>query len=238
MIRQCVTCGDPADDGKRCRFCETFQVSRSAAPNSVVRRRVMRELDDANARAETWIIIADSSMREARWWRRCAGALAVAMLAALVFAVMMLNALPSASAATVSAEPPKSRLDRELARVCPSFRVMPRRHCLGWLRVAQCETGGQQWSVTVRSMRQIRWRYNGRSGFDGGLQFSPRTWRGNIGRVPARRLTRAQWIARERGRYRYAWAAPSAVQILAADALRVRPGANGLGNWPACGGWW
>lgn len=33
-----------------------------------------------------------------------------------------------------------------------------------WDRLAQCESGG-------------RWNYNGGSGYDGGLQFSPSTWR-------------------------------------------------------------
>jgi hypothetical protein len=102
------------------------------------------------------------------------------------------------------------------------------------MRVAQCETGGQQRSITYRSLRQIRWRYDGRSGYDGALQFSPRTWRASVGRIPARRLTRAQYVARRAGLYAFAFDAPPAVQVLASDALRVRPD-GGLGQWPDCG---
>lgn len=123
-------------------------------------------------------------------------------------------------------------LEADLRASCPMPKVMTRRHCVRWLQVAQCETGGQQRRVTHRSFHQIRWRYNGSSGYDGALQFSPRTWRGNIGRIPARKLTRLQRIQRAKGRYAYAYNAPPSVQILAAEVLRKRVN---LGQWPSCG---
>lgn len=237
MIRQCVTCGDQAaGGGKLCPFCERFGVSRSAAPNPVIRRRVMREIEAHEARAQGWAKVADASMREARWWRRCAGAMLVATIAALAFAVMMLNALPSASASPAPRGLVDVRAERLLQAWCPAS--MPRRHCVGWMRVAQCETGGQQIAVSYRSLRQIRWRYNGASGYDGALQFGARTWRASVNRIGARKLTREQYAARERGAYGLAFMAPPAVQVLAADALRVRTDGGGLGHWPSCGGRW
>lgn len=112
---------------------------------------------------------------------------------------------------------------------------MTRRQCVRWVRVAQCESGGQQWRVTLRSMRQIGWHIN--RAYDGGLQFSVRTWRGNVGRIPSRFLTRYQRIQRNRGRYAFAYSAPPSVQILAAEVLRKRIGGNPhqSAGWPTCG---
>ncbi len=234
MTRHCVTCGDASGDAKLCAFCERFGVSRSAAPNPVIRRRVMRALDTASDLAMQWADAADRARAEARWWRKCTAAMAIVALAAVFFGVMMLNALPSAQGAVRS----DAQAARVMAAWCPSQRAMTRRVCVRWLRVAQCETGDPaDRGVTAESLRRIQWRYNGASGFDGGLQFSVRTWRGNVGRVASWRLTWLQRRARERGEYVFAYAAPPAVQMLAAEALRVRPG-GGLGHWPRCGARW
>ena len=69
-----------------------------------------------------------------------------------------------------------------------------------WDRLALCESGG-------------RWDYNGSSGYDGGLQFSPATWN-----------------AMQTG-YAFAWQAPREIQIAAAQKLQAR---SGWGQWPAC----
>ena len=69
-----------------------------------------------------------------------------------------------------------------------------------WDRLALCESGG-------------RWDYNGGSGYDGGLQFSPATWN-----------------AMQTG-YAFAWQAPREIQIAAAQRLQAR---SGWGQWPAC----
>ena len=69
-----------------------------------------------------------------------------------------------------------------------------------WDRLSLCESGG-------------RWDYNGSSGFDGGLQFSPATWNA---------------MATD---YAFAWQAPREVQIAAAQRLQAR---SGWGQWPAC----
>lgn len=69
-----------------------------------------------------------------------------------------------------------------------------------WDQLASCESGQ-------------RWDYNGPSGYDGGLQFSPSTWNAmNTG-------------------YDFAWQAPREVQIAAASRLQAR---SGWGQWPAC----
>ena len=69
-----------------------------------------------------------------------------------------------------------------------------------WIQLSYCESGG-------------RWDYNGASGYDGGLQFSPGTWNSmNTG-------------------YQYAWQAPMEVQIEAGKRLQAR---SGWGQWPAC----
>jgi len=69
-----------------------------------------------------------------------------------------------------------------------------------WDKLALCESGG-------------RWDYNGASGFDGGIQFSPATWN-----------------AMQTG-YPFAWQAPREVQIAAGQRLQAR---SGWGQWPAC----
>ncbi len=68
-----------------------------------------------------------------------------------------------------------------------------------WDRVAACESGG-------------RWNYNGGSGFDGGLQFLPSTWRAMGGTRYAP----------------YAHQATRLQQIAVASTMS-------LSNWPVCG---
>lgn len=158
----------------------------------------------------------------------------VAIIALIIATCVAFALTPGDASASASV----SRREAAIRATCPRAAVMPRKHCIAWLRVAQCETGDpKDRGVTAASVRRIMWRYNGASGYDGGLQFSVRTWRGNIGRVPARRLTRSQRMARVRGAYPLAHRAPAPVQILAADALRVRPD-GGMGHWPVCGRRW
>lgn len=173
----------------------------------------------------------DQARRDRRWAQFCA----VLAIACGMFGLMMLNALPSAhGAAPVARSVVDTRAERVLRAWCPSS--MSRARCVRWMRVAQCETGDPaDRGVTYRSLMRIRWRYNGSSGYDGALQFGVRTWRGNIGRVAARSLTRAQYVARARGRYAFAYSAPPAVQVLTAEALRTRRDGGGLGHWPRCG---
>lgn len=131
-------------------------------------------------------------------------------------------------------------LNRELARVCPRMKIMRRSTCKRWLLVAQCESGGQQRTITLRSLRQIDWKYNGKSGYKGGLQFSPRTWSSNVHRIKSRHLTRAQRKQRSMGRYNNAFQSPPSIQILAADVLRQRIGGSPhrTSGWPSCGARW
>lgn len=69
-----------------------------------------------------------------------------------------------------------------------------------WYRVARCETTGPDWY------------YNGPSGFDGGLQFSPSTWLSYGG-----------------GKFaQYAYLATPMQQIAIASHMN-------LGHWPVCG---
>lgn len=159
------------------------------------------------------------------------------MMGATIALIVTLALMSAGAEARADTTRPPSRVERTLRAVCPKPSAMPRPRCVRWLRVAQCETGGQQRRITHRSLRQIRWRYDGPSGYDGGLQFGVRTWRGNIGRVAVRDLTRAQHTARRRGSYRVAHRAPASVQILAAEELRVRPD-GGLSHWPSCGSRW
>ena len=71
-----------------------------------------------------------------------------------------------------------------------------------WDRLAQCESGQ-------------RWSYNGGSGYDGGLQFLPSTWRAYGG-----------------GRYApYAWQASRAQQIDIAERVLADVGWRA---WPTC----
>lgn len=71
-----------------------------------------------------------------------------------------------------------------------------------WYDLAQCESGG-------------RWDYNGSSGYDGGLQFHPDTWRRN---KPA-------------GYPAYAYQASPQQQIEVGKAVQRRAG---WGAWPSC----
>ena len=71
-----------------------------------------------------------------------------------------------------------------------------------WDRLAQCESGQD-------------WDYNGSSGYDGGLQFLPSTWRAYGGREFAE----------------YAWQASRAEQIIVAERVRADVG---WGAWPTC----
>lgn len=161
--------------------------------------------------------------------RRVTWVLVASMLG--IMAAMLLTSGP-APAATCKE---RCQLNRAITATCPSTRHMTRPHCIRWIEVAQCEAGGQQRSVTLRSIRQIGWRTN--KAYDGGLQFSVRTWRGNIGRVAARKLTRRERLHRNAGRYRFAYGAPARVQILAAEVLRLRLGGNPhqSAGWPSCG---
>lgn len=153
----------------------------------------------------------------------------------------MTLAQSSSSATPASSEASsRSQLDRALDAICPVYPAMTRPRCIQWVQVAQCETGGQQRRVTLRSLRQIQWRYNGRSGFDGALQFKPSTWISNVHRIAARKLTRYQRMKRAAGHYNYAYRSPASVQILAAEVLRIRIGGNPAqtAGWPHCGAWW
>lgn len=75
-----------------------------------------------------------------------------------------------------------------------------------WLELAVCESGMNG---------EPRWDYNGSSGFDGGLQFHPRTW---------------AWLAPE-GFPSYAHEASPEDQIAVAEIVLDR---QGWGAWPAC----
>jgi len=74
------------------------------------------------------------------------------------------------------------------------------------------------WYAIAQCESGGRWTYNGSSGFDGGLQFLPTTW-----------------TALHMG-YAYAWEAPAAVQIAAAEKLLAGVGGRGWTQWPVC--WW
>jgi Transglycosylase-like domain len=71
-----------------------------------------------------------------------------------------------------------------------------------WDRLARCESGG-------------RWNYNGSSGYDGGLQFLPSTWRSY----------------KPSGYPSYAWQASREQQIVVAKKVLSDAG---WGAWPAC----
>jgi len=91
-------------------------------------------------------------------------------------------------------------------------------HLSVWTRVADCETGDGDGRPPYRAV----WSYNGRSGFDGGLQFHPDTWR------------RAKALRSVRGvayRYSFAYLAPAWVQIRVADAWLA---VTSWKQWPAC----
>lgn len=86
-----------------------------------------------------------------------------------------------------------------------------------WNAIADCETGGD--STPGRAPYRARWSYNGRSGFDGGLQFHPSTWR--AAKTPVR-AARA---------YAYAWQAPPWVQVAVARSWLRR---TSWSQWPVC----
>ena len=71
-----------------------------------------------------------------------------------------------------------------------------------WDNVAWCESGGN-------------WGYNGSSGYDGGLQFHPGTWRGFGGQEFAE----------------FAWQATREQQIIVAERVLD---SQGWRAWPAC----
>lgn len=87
-----------------------------------------------------------------------------------------------------------------------------------WIRMADCESGDGDGRWPYRAT----WDYNGRSGFDGGLQFLPSTWR------MAKRLPEVRGFAY---RYGYAYHAPAWVQIRVADNWRRY---TSWAQWPAC----
>jgi len=71
-----------------------------------------------------------------------------------------------------------------------------------WVAIASCESG-------------IDWAYNGSSGFDGGIQFHPGTWRANrLAGYPA-----------------YAWQASAFQQLVVGEIVLAR---DGWQQWPAC----
>ena len=82
------------------------------------------------------------------------------------------------------------------------------RYRADWDAIAKCESGG-------------RWHYNGPSGFDGGLQFLPSTWRSVM-------------KASGYGFARYAYQATRRQQIAAAEYLIGPMGANPWRQWPYC----
>jgi resuscitation-promoting factor RpfA len=82
----------------------------------------------------------------------------------------------------------------------PADRIEPPRSL--WDDLAACESGEQ-------------WDYNGPSGFDGGLQFAPSTWRGSGGEEFAD----------------YAWQATRDEQIIVAERLLAE---QGWQAWPGC----
>lgn len=95
------------------------------------------------------------------------------------------------------------QIQEALARAQQSA-AQPTRNSQGsvWDRLAECESGQ-------------RWSYNGGSGYDGGLQFLPSTWRAYGGREYAE----------------YAWQASRAQQIDIAERVLDDVG---WGAWPTC----
>lgn len=87
-----------------------------------------------------------------------------------------------------------------------------------WLKLADCETGDGDGRPPYRAV----WDYNGRSGFDGGLQFLPSTW------SMAKQLPEVRGFAR---RHAFAYQAPAWAQILVAQAWLKR---TSWAQWPAC----
>lgn len=89
-----------------------------------------------------------------------------------------------------------------------------------WIAIADCETGAD--STPGRAPYRARWSYDGRSGFDGGLQFLPSTWRSARSASDVRRLAAP---------YRYAWQAPASVQVAVARSWLRR---TSWRQWPRC----
>lgn len=183
----------------------------------------------------------DQRRRDKQRAERVSWALVGVML--IVMVIMFIAAREPDPADAAAPRPPcrsqACQVEQRLRAVCPSQPgAMTRRTCRRWVQVAQCETGGQQRSITLRSIVQIRWRLN--AYHDGGLQFTPSTWTSNVSRIPARQLTRTERRARDAGRYHHAYAAPPSVQVLAADVLRLRIGGDPhqSAGWPVCGAWW
>lgn len=88
-----------------------------------------------------------------------------------------------------------------------------------WRRIADCETGGDEYG---RPPYHAVWDYNGSSGFDGGIQFSPGTW--DMAKVKPE-------VARFAARYRRAYHAPAWVQVAVAENwLRL----TSWLQWPSC----
>jgi resuscitation-promoting factor RpfA len=79
---------------------------------------------------------------------------------------------------------------------------------VNWDAIARCESSG-------------RWHYNGPSGYDGGLQFLPSTWR-SVVRASGFRFPR------------YAYQATRSQQITAAQYLIGPMRANPWRQWPYC----
>jgi len=71
------------------------------------------------------------------------------------------------------------------------------------------------WGVLSECESNRRWSYNGRSGFDGGIQFHPGTW--SSFKLP--------------GYPRFAWQASPRMQVLAGERVLA---AQGWRAWPAC----
>lgn len=116
----------------------------------------------------------------------------------------VLSALLGAPEATPPPRPaPEVRAERTAFQEPPSSaatgtQAIPE----PWASLAHCESTG-------------RWAYNGPSGFDGGLQFHPRTWT----------------AFRPEGLPAYAHQATPAQQIQVAERVLD---AQGWGAWPSC----
>src|SRR5688572_28495413 len=80
-----------------------------------------------------------------------------------------------------------------------------------WLALADCESGDGDGRAPFRA----DWDYNGRSGFDGGFQFHPSTWRDH----------------RRAGEPRFAFLASPLVQLRVARRVLA---SQGWRAWPDC----
>jgi hypothetical protein len=106
-------------------------------------------------------------------------------------------------AESVSEDSTADRMERMQVTdtVPPPPRPLPEHYDI-WLRLAVCESGS-------------RWAYNGGSGYDGGLQFSPRSWTAMGGGEFAQ----------------YAWQATPIEQMIVAERLLDE---QGWRAWPTC----